>query len=774
METPLLSASSISRPLLFNPDGRRSQNQISISHVLRRNPNLSHIQLKQVHGRLFRLNLHEDDILVTKLVSVCSQNSTVSYALRLFHFHPSPDLILFNSLLKTLLPNDPFQVLVFFIRNVALLHPDAFTYPYLLKACGAVSNVQLGTQFHGRILKAGLGNDFVLSSLAHMYFKCGDREMAIRVLKASSVNDVASWNVMLNGFLGVDDIQSLLHLFRSMPVRDVVSWNTVLTAYTKFGRMEDAQRMFDSMPTRNLVSWNGLIAGYVRAGDADKALELFSLMLSQGIQPDAATMLSVASACRSSANPDGSIIDQIATFVSSKETVNSLLVSTVLLSLYSRVGRLEDARSLFDRIPEKDLVSWNSMIGGYSQNQRPTDAIDLFRLMQKQEHVKPDGVTMSCLIDACSHLGALGLGEWIHAYMNKNNIEMDAFLATALVDMYAKCGDLKTSRLLFSEIPNKDLVCWNAMMKGLAVHGQGEEALELFSQMEKEGMSPNEVTFIALLSACSHGGGLVPKGLEIFRSMQEKYDVTPGIKHYGCVVDLLGRAGRIEEAFEFVENMSKESVVKPDSIVWGALLGACSSHENIQFAQVAASRLLELEPVHDGNYILLSNVYATKGKWDDVEKVRARMRSSNVRKEAGCSMIELNNGEIHEFRAGDKSHPRWREIYQAWDELLKVLRPMGYEPDTKALLKNLEEEEEKEEALFRHSEKLALSLALIDSSNSKSTAPIRIVKNLRICGDCHRAMEVVSQIVKDREIIVRDRNRFHHFIEGSCSCGGYW
>lgn len=204
--------------------------------------------------------------------------------------------------------------------------------------------------------------------------------------------------------------------------------------------------------------------------------------------------------------------------------------------------------------------------------------------------------------------------------------------------------------------------------------------------------------------------------------------------------------------------MSEESEVKPDSIVWGALLGACCSHENIQVAQVAASRQLELEPRHYGNYILLSNVYASKGKWDDVEKVRAHMRARDVQKEAGCSMIELSDGVIHEFRVGDRSHPRWREIFQAWDELLKVLRPMGYEPDTKASLKNLEEDEEKEEALFRHSEKLALSLALIDSSNSKSTAPIRIVKNLRICGDCHRAMEAVSQIVKGQEIIVRDRN----------------
>ncbi|EHA8592093.1 putative Pentatricopeptide repeat-containing protein [Cocos nucifera] len=246
--------------------------------------------------------------------------------------------------------------------------------------------------------------------------------------------------------------------------------------------------------------------------------------------------------------------------------------------------------------------------------------------------------------------------------------------------------------------------------------------------------------------------------------MQSRYSIAPCIEHYGCVVDLLVRAGQLVEAYELVKNMP----VDPDKVIWGALLGACRSHQNLELAEVAAQTLVELDPGHDGNYVLLSNVYASMGKWGNVDKVRAQMRARQVHKAPGCSTVELG-GVVHEFTAADRSHPRSNEIYGAWDELVKQLKMIGYEPDQGALLKNLDEED-REEALYQHSEKLALSFALI---SSESRSPIRIVKNLRICNDCHRVMELVSELQK-REITVRDRIRFHHFSAGSCSCGGYW
>lgn len=595
-----------------------------------------------------------------------------------------------------------------------------------------------------------------------MYFKCCGAEFAMRVFRTIAEPDSTTWNIVISGLLKLGDLEYAKRFFDEMPEKDVVSWNTLMSAFARAGELESARKLFDEMPERNLVSWNALIAALSQNGEHDEALLLFSRMLESGVKPDKVTILSVVSAIAGAHTPDQSVVDQILSF---SRSTNSVSVLTAVLNLYAKFGRIGDARKIFDEIPEKDIITWNAMIGGYSQNRQPNEAIELFRQMQEQRgsKVRPDGVTMVGLISSCAQMGALGLGEWVHAYIEKNEIELDVFLVTALIDMYARCGDLNRSRLLFWGMPKGDLASWNAMIKGLAIHGKGNEALEIFSMMERSRVVPNYITFVGLLSACSHGG-LVEKGLELFYSMQSQYSIAPRIELYGCVVDLLGRAGRLTEAYEFIKCMP----IEPDAVVWGALLGACRSHQNVELAEESACRLVELEPSHDGNYVLLSNVFASKGKWEDVAKVRAHMRAQNVQKTPGCSGVELG-GTVYEFSAGDRSHPRSPEIYAAWDRLVEQLKPMGYEPNTRALLRNLDEED-KEAALYRHSEKLALSFALISSSDG---SPIRIVKNLRICGDCHRAMELVSEL-KGREIIIRDRNRFHHFSAGRCSCEGYW
>lgn len=595
-----------------------------------------------------------------------------------------------------------------------------------------------------------------------MYFKCCGAEFAMRVFRTIAEPDSTTWNIVISGLLKLGDLEYAKRFFDEMPEKDVVSWNTLMSAFARAGELESARKLFDEMPERNLVSWNALIAALSQNGEHDEALLLFSRMLESGVKPDKVTILSVVSAIAGAHTPDQSVVDQILSF---SRSTNSVSVLTAVLNLYAKFGRIGDARKIFDEIPEKDIITWNAMIGGYSQNRQPNEAIELFRQMQEQRgsKVRPDGVTMVGLISSCAQMGALGLGEWVHAYIEKNEIELDVFLVTALIDMYARCGDLNRSRLLFWGMPKGDLASWNAMIKGLAIHGKGNEALEIFSMMERSRVVPNYITFVGLLSACSHGG-LVEKGLELFYSMQSQYSIAPRIELYGCVVDLLGRAGRLTEAYEFIKCMP----IEPDAVVWGALLGACRSHQNVELAEESARRLVELEPSHDGNYVLLSNVFASEGKWEDVAKVRAHMRAQNVQKTPGCSGVELG-GTVYEFSAGDRSHPRSPEIYAAWDRLVEQLKPMGYEPNTRALLRNLDEED-KEAALYRHSEKLALSFALISSSDG---SPIRIVKNLRICGDCHRAMELVSEL-KGREIIIRDRNRFHHFSAGRCSCEGYW
>ncbi|KAJ6848697.1 pentatricopeptide repeat-containing protein-like [Iris pallida] len=719
-------------------------------------PNLSLHQLKQIHAHLFRRSLHDDPVLVTKLLSsAASSGFVVPFAARLFLSVPSPDLVLLNSMLRAYVrsPLPPDLALSFYVAHLLTpgFVPDTFTYPCVLKACAALPHAPLGRQLHAAIAKdpAGAAADvFVLNSLVDMYFKCSDPASAARAFGAIRDPNSTSWNVMMSGLSASGDLRSARALFEGMTDagRDVVSWNTLVSAYARAGEMDAARELFDGMPTRNLVSWNALIAGYSQNGRNAEALEAFrALLASGGVEPDDATLVSVVSACNGVPSLSSDTVDQVVGLAKSSRSVS---VSTALLCLYAKAGRIEEAREVFDRVPHKDLVAWNAMIAGYSQNQRPGDAIASFQSMQKLG-VEPDAVTMVSVVDACSQLGALGMGEWAHAYAKKNRIEMDVFLMTALVDMYAKCGDLDRSRLLFSEVPDKDLACFNAMIKGLAIHGKGKEALELFSSMEGAGMVFNDLTFLALLGACSHAG-LVAEGLELFESMQSSYGITPRIEHYGCVVDLLGRAGRLDEAYGFVKDMP----IEPDAVVWGALLGACRLHRNIELAEVAAQRLVELDPRHDSNYVLLSNVYASLGRWEEVEKVRGVMKGNQVSKELGWSAVEMD-GTVHEFTAKDRRHPRTEEIYKAWDAMVERLEAVGYEP---------------EEALSRHSEKLALSFALI---GSPARTAIRIVKNLRICSDCHRAMELVSE-VEQREIIVRDRSRFHRFHGGSCSCGGYW
>ncbi|KAL5995297.1 hypothetical protein ACLOJK_025355 [Asimina triloba] len=745
---------------------QRSRDQQSISLILHQNPHLQLHHLKQIQAQLFRRSLHQDNILITKLISICTSSGATAYAARLFNSVAHPDLILCNSMLKAYTHNGHYCfALHLYVQMLEWgFSPDHYTLPYVLKACAGLSDLGFGEQVHGSLVKSGsLQRDiFVVNSLVDMYFKCSLSDAAMEAFRMIAEPDSTSWNIVLAGLLTLGDLAQAEKFFEEMPERDVVSWNTLITAMAKVGELGKAQALFNEMPERNLVTWNALIAGFSQNGQNDEALSVFSRMLESGTEPDNVTILSVISAFGGASSPDMNTVDQILNYARSS---NSISVSTAVLNLYTRFRRIDDARRLFDEIPEKDLVTWNAMIGGYSQNQQPNQAMELFRRMQAEcgPRFKPDAVTMVSLVTSCSQMGALGLGEWLHAFIERNAIELDVFLSTALIDMYARCGDLNRSRQLFWAMPEKDLACWNAMIKGLAIHGRGNEALELFTSMETDGVVPNDITFVGLLSACSHGG-LAAEGLELFDLMQSRYNILPRIEHYGCVVDLLGRAGQLDDAYELVKHMP----IEPDAVIWGALLGACGSHKNVELAEEAARRLVELDPSHDGNYVLLSNIYASIGKWENVAKVRSQMRAHGVRKQPGCSAVELG-GVVHEFTAGDRSHPRSADIYAAWDELVERIKPMGYEPDVGALLRNLDEED-KEAALYCHSEKLALSFALI---SSRDGSPIRIVKNLRICSDCHRAMELVSA-VEQREIVVRDRIRFHHFRGGHCSCGGCW
>ncbi|GMH08479.1 hypothetical protein Nepgr_010319 [Nepenthes gracilis] len=437
------------------------------------------------------------------------------------------------------------------------------------------------------------------------------------------------------------------------------------------------------------------------------------------------------------------------------------------------------SRYLFDQIRQPDLVSWNTMLAAYAhcgasdvtsangfssvQNaELSVEVLHLFSRMQASS-IRPNELTIVALISACADLGALSQGIWAHAYVLKNKLGLNHFVATALIDMYAKCGCLGMAHQLFDEFPQKDELCYNAMIQGLAIHGYGHSALDLFKMMKLKGLAPDSVTLLVTLSACSHSG-LVEEGCKLFESMRKEYGIEPKLEHYSCLVDLLGRAGRLKEAEDRIQRMP----MKPNAILWRSLLGAAKLHGNLAVGEVAVKHLIELDPQTSGNYVLLSNIYARIDKWEDVNRVRRLMKDRGIDKMPGNSWIEID-GAMHEFLMGDRTHPRLKEIYLKLEEMNRKLQAHGHKPRTQEVLFDIEEED-KEDALSYHSERLAIAFGLIAS---EATVPIRIIKNLRVCSDCHLSTKLISYIY-DREIIVRDRNRFHHFRNGTCSCWDFW
>ncbi|VFQ98312.1 unnamed protein product [Cuscuta campestris] len=341
-----------------------------------------------------------------------------------------------------------------------------------------------------------------------------------------------------------------------------------------------------------------------------------------------------------------------------------------LIAGYVKSGDMEEALYLFSKMPSRNVISWTSIISGYAQNGQYGDALAMYRQLEKENGVRPNQVTIASVLPACANLGALEAGQKIEAYARENGFIKNMFVCNAVLELYSKCGKLETAMEVFFEMGQRRNLCsWNTMIMGLAIHGKGNEALSLFNQMLEEGISPDDVTFVGAIMACTHAGGMVARGWDIFKSMERKFHIAPKLEHYGCMVDLLGRAGNLEEAYDLIQSMP----MKPDSVVWGALLGGCSFHYNVELAEKAANFLSELEPWNPGNYVILSNIYARAGRWDGVVRLRKLMKGSHIRKAAGYSFIE-GGGRIHKFIVEDKSHPSFNEVYALLDEIIAKCR----------------------------------------------------------------------------------------------------
>ncbi|RYR44172.1 hypothetical protein Ahy_A08g040555 isoform B [Arachis hypogaea] len=696
--------------------------------------------------------------------------------------------------------------------------PDNFAFPSVLKSVAAVGDLDLGKQVHAHVVKFGYAGAVpVANSLVNMYGKCGDIHDSRRVFDKISDRDDISWNSMIAAACRFELWELSLQLFRSMMSDSVdptsftlVSiahacsniddglWfgkqvhayglrnhglgtftnNALVTMYAKLGRVDDAKALFDVFDDKDVVSFNTIISALSQNDRFLKALSYLRLMVCNGVRPDAVTLASILPAC--------SQLEMLwvgkelhCYAVRSADLIGNSFVACALVDMYCNCKQAEMGRRVFDGVLRRTLAVWNAMISGYVRNEFYEEALELFIEMLSVSElcpntttlssVLPNSVTLMTVLPGCAALAALGKGKEIHAYAIKQLLATDVAVGSALVDMYAKCGCLKLSRIVFDQMPMRNVITWNALIMAYGMHGKGKEALELFRRMEAEednngGVSPNEVTYISIFAACSHSG-MVDEGLSLYHTMKVNHGIEPTADHYACLVDLLGRSGQVEEAYKLINRMPS-NMSKVDA--WSSLLGACRIHQNVEIGEIAAKHLLDLEPYVASHYVLLSNIYSSAGLWDQAMDVRKKMKEMGVRKEPGCSWIE-HGDEVHNFLAGDSSHPQSKELHEYLETLSERMKKEGYVPDTSCVLHNVDDEE-KETMLCGHSERLAIAFGLLNTPHGTT---VRVAKNLRVCNDCHAATKFISKLV-DREIILRDVRRFHHFKNGTCSCGDYW
>ncbi|KAL9342313.1 hypothetical protein Peur_065638 [Populus x canadensis] len=614
--TTIYSASKTPQPQ-NNPNSISSQQELSLLSKLHYCKSVS--QLKQIHAFIIKTPRSQTHhIYAKKLIYSLLQlnhflsppnDKNLNYAHSLVKQWDKPDVYAYNALIQRMSSTSMQSFHLYQEMLIKGIIPDTYTIPFVLKACSHSLALWEGQQIHAHCIK--------------MFFM---------------------ENVYVN--------------------------NTLMRLYAVCGMLDVVEKLFEQGPVRDLVSWTTLIQAYLKMGFPIDAVSAFFRMCQANLRPDNMILVVVLSAC--SKLGDLSLGRKIHEYmVHLKVNVDSdVFLGNALVDMYLKCGEAGFARHMFDKMPVKNVVSWNSMISGLAQQGQFKEALDVFRRMQKVG-LKPDDVTLVAVLNSCANLGMLDLGKWVHAYIDKSHLRADGFIGNALVDMYAKSGSIDQAFRVFQAMKLRDVYSYTAMIVGLAMHGEVESALSIFSEMPRTGIKPDEVTFVGVLSACSHAG-LVKEGRRYFEDMSKVYNLEPQAEHYGCMVDLLGRAGLISEAQEFIQNMP----IAPDAFVWGALLGACKMHAKVELGESVMEKLLEVEPRKDGAYTLMSNMYSSANRWRDALKWRKAMKERNIKKTPGCSSIEVD-GLVHEFRKGEKAHPKVKELYKLLEAMNGHLRNYG-------------------------------------------------------------------------------------------------
>lgn len=748
------------------------------------------------------VSVAKQNLSLTKALLSYVNSGSIESALYVFENMSKSDTFVWNVLIKGLTNNGFFQEAIDLYYRMCSngLLADNYTFPFVIKACGELLDLLESEKVHAKLYKIGLDLDlYICNSLILMYAKLGYIERAEKVFWEMQIKDLVSWNTMVSAYVMVGDgwssfmcikkmqafgighdrftmISSLnacsllcslingkeIHgqVIKSKHELDPMVQTSLIDMYGKCGQMKYAEKLFNSISQKSIVTWNAMVGGY-----ALNALPLESFTCLRNMQdndnlcPDKITFINLFPSCAQL----GAILlgKSIHCLAIRKGFLPHLVLETSLVDMYGKSKELKLAEQVFGQMSEKNLISWNAMIATYVQNGQSRQALKIFRDLQNKP-IRPDATTITSILPAYAEIALLREGKQIHSYIIKLDFGSNTFITNSTVYMYAKCGDLKTARQIFDGMSRKDVISWNTIIMAYGIHGFGKESIKLFSGMRENSMKPNASTFVSLLSSCSISG-LVEEGWEYFNLMKNEYRIDPEIEHYGCMLDILGRRGDLEQAKNFIHEMP----LVPTARIWGSLLAASRHHKNIELAEFAANQILRSKYDNTGCYVLLSNMYADVGRWEDVKRIKGLMNKEGLTKTIGCSHVEINC-KTYRFVNQDTSHVESNMIYDVLDIILRRIGEDLFVGFSK--FKPLNLLRTRANSPKCHSVRLAICFGLISMSIEK---PVVVRKNIRICRDCHDAVKKISDITK-REIIVGDPKIYHHFRDSQCSCGDYW
>ncbi|KAJ8442609.1 hypothetical protein Cgig2_026551 [Carnegiea gigantea] len=667
---------------------------------------------QMVHAHIVKTGTHEDPFVMTTLVNAYAKCGYMECSQKVFDRLPERNVVSWTGLMTGYVHDSKPEVAIrVFLQMLEVgAYPNSYTFGTILSACSSMLHVKLGKQIHAYIIKYGIESETSIgNALCSFYSKCRS-------------------------------LGSAVDAFRRIGDKDVISWTAVISACSDNGEPEIGLRYFTEMLSEdvelNEFTFTTILSLCCGLRALDVGRQTYSLSIKLGFQ-------------------------------------GNLPIKNSIMYLCLKCGLIDEANRLFDEMDSISSVTWNALIAGHAQmmdlskdeisaHQSGSQALDAFMKMHRSG-TKPDLFTLSSVLSVCSRLVALEQGEQVHAQTIKSGFLADLIVGTALVNTYSKCGDINRANKAFTEIQTRTVISWTSMIAAFAQHGQPQQALQQFEEMRLAGEKPNKVTFIGVLSACSHAG-MVDEALRYFEMMKRTYEIKPIMEHYACLIDMYVRLGRLEEAFDLTQKIGCE----PNDVIWSILIAGCRSHGNLELGFYAAEELLKLKPKDTPTYVMLLNMYLSAERWQDVSRIRKMMKDEKLGKLQDWSWLTIKD-KVYSFAVHNRSCPSKEEVENYLGMLLNEVKHHGYRSQNLHVTDEEDEVEPLSSSAHHHSEKLAVAFGLL---YTQKAMPVRIVKSISMCRDCHSFIKLVSEMAA-REIIVRDSKRLHRFVNGHCCCGDF-